>query len=470
MSEREDLVSVYGAIDQAVVNDRGLQSVVAQFIPEYADDRAVGWYQDFLRWTAEIAGQSHLPDYQRALGNLREPESAWMAVRRLHVMAVAARVGPIGFDTTQDDLDAMIERTLAVPRIAGPVVEGGTSLVSFLKDPANFAKIGDWSKMIQRGVAEDVLDSQLAVFAAVAPCSSELVEVPTPGDQFPATELTTTFTTSDVSFAQATRFLEPSNWPGCSSFWCLMTFLSEDADGRRHYHEKVSLDCHNTTVGGTWTAEAYLQFMPQTWSGGASVTYALEPNVPNTMIDVDEGYLIVQELPGGGVQVDTAKRIRFSYTFDGPALAVVMCALGYGQAAEQLVLGCAFQNKDDPNAGSDLMSTPDPPAEPHMHHHAPPPATTGTPGGSSGVSDPGDKLKKILDECLTAYRKSCDKVMAKTYTADDLVSDVAGSWARYVRGAAAAVDLLAKAAAGCPDPGAGPVTSPGAGPVAGNAG
>ena len=243
--------------------------------------------------------------------------------------------------------------------------------------------------------------------------------------------------------------LDPSKWPECDHFWVVMKLLSEDPDHTRHYHEVVSLDRDHPFQ--MWTAEAYLRFKRQDWTGGASVTYSLEPGIPNPQIDVDQGALVVQE-KGTGVLVDTTKRIRFTYPFNGPSLKLTMCALGYADQAEELVLCCARDN-----GGASV--------------HTPSGGSTGPP--PQPADDAGARLKQTIDECVTAYKASYDKFQARKYTPDAFACDVASSWFRYVRGAAAVLELALKtttacATAPCPPPGPKPPhqTPPGPTPPA----
>jgi hypothetical protein len=456
MSERGDLVAIYGAVDGLVKRDpERLAPVASQFLVAYQDPSAVGWYDDLTAWSARFAPP--FPDPQAAFETLATPpESGRLAARRLLVMTALHRVAQPTADSPDSALAQQIARTLQVEGIARTLHGDGPTVYDLITDPDVFGSIRDWAQMINQGVAMGVLNEALQVQAFMAPCTARLVDVPTPGDPFPATELRTSFKIDNVTLAQASEFLEPANWPGCDSFWVVMQFLSEDADHTRHYHEVVSLDRNDPFH--IWTAEAYLRFIRTDLPGRAAVTYGLEPGVPNAQIDVDQGGLVVQQ-QGTGVLVDTTKRIRFTYPFNGPSLQLTICALGYAEQAEELVLCCATK----------YGGTPTVPAPPEGIN-APP---------SQPGDDAGTRLKQTVDECVTAYKASCDKIKNRKYTPDDLVCDVASSWQRYVRGAAAALELAFKttacATAPCPPspphqtpPGSTPPASPGTGPGAGN--
>jgi hypothetical protein len=446
MSERGDLVAIYGAIDDLVKRDpQGRAPAVADFLVAYQDPDAVGWFDELKAWNARLAPP--FPEPQAALERLATPpESGRLAARRLLVMAALHRVLQATDDSPDPALEQLVVRTLQVEGIARRPDADEPTVFNLVTNPDFFGSINDWAQMINAGVEMEVLDEALQVQAFIAPCTSRLVDVLTPGDPFPATELRTSFFIDKVKLAQASEVLEPSNWPGCDTFWVVMQRLSEDADHTRHYHEVVSLDRNDPFK--TWTAEAYLRFKGQNWTGGASVTYGLEPGIPNPQIDVDQGALVVQER-GTGVLVDTTKRIRFTYPFNGPSLNLTMCALGYADQAEELVLCCAKKYGGTPSVN--------------------------TPSGASTppADDAGARLKQTIDECMTAYKASYDKIQARKYKPDDFVSDMASSWLRYVRGAAAALELALKATTACgtaPCPPQGPApphqTPPGSTPPA----
>jgi hypothetical protein len=435
VSEREDLIGIYGAIDRCVQRNPELTSTVAPFLPGYGDGGAVGWFDEFESWTRERAGTSPYPDFPAAVAHLaRTPTSGRLAARRILVLAVAARLRDHLVDT---DTFAAIESALAVDGIAGSDgVNSARSLVSLLVDDNVFAGLDQWPRLIETAVRAKVISADLMVQSASAPCSGSLVTVNTPGDPFPAAELRTTFSTTAVTFQQASRFLEPSNWPGCSSFWCEMSAVATPPGATRVYHEIVSLDCAHRNQ--TWTAEAYLDFALVSMTDGARLSYALSKAYTNTLIEVDEGWIAVHD-DNPGVTVSTVKRIKFNHAFNGPSLAMVMCALGYGNIAEHLVLDCAVQNAQNPGAGTVFPGGVAP-----GNRTAPPPGLT------------AQKLKQCIDDCVDAYASACDKIAAGTFGADDFAKGMADMWSRSLRDAAqfAEVALQMVRTTRAPDPGA----------------
>ena len=354
-SEHESLFAVYGAIDQAVERNPGHAATVGRFFHGYADGSAIGWYEQFHEFARRNGKELALPTTAEALDDLAHtpPANGHMAARRIHALAVAARVAR---DLDVDQPDQAVAAAHAVEGVVSGADDAPAQLAGLVADDSNYASIGDWSKLVQRGVATGVLHQNLGPHAAAPPCVGQLVNVHTRGDEYPAAELRTSFETTAVTAPQAERFLEPSNWPAACDFWCLMEQDRTTTRGTRVYHEIVSLNCATRDQIGTWTAEAYLDFAFIHTANGARVSYQLDPSHTNPQIDVDEGSLSVQQI-GNTVRVDTVKRIRFTYPFNGSSLAMVMCALGYANIAEKLVLDCAVQNAHSASAGSRFPGT-----------------------------------------------------------------------------------------------------------------
>jgi hypothetical protein len=273
------------------------------------------------------------------------------------------------------------------------------------------------------------------VHADAPPCSGSLVEVP-PGDPHPAAQLETSFTTSALTLAEAMRFLDPAEWPSCCDFWCEMTQISASP---RIYHEVVSLDC--TSQATTWTAETFLAFALVNMPNGARVSYRLAGS-PYTgasdLIVVDEGTLIVQQV-NADITVRTVKRIKFNHPFSGPSLSVIMCALGYGSVAEDLVFNCGIGQAGNPTAGSNFPATetedpsaPEERALPQGGARRRKPVSP-SPHVAGVLSDAVDELKRCAENCVDAYTKAYDKMQSGSYTADDFVAGAAEIWSRSLR-------------------------------------
>lgn len=450
MSETEDLLAVHGAIDRAVAADPELVSVVAPYLGAYADGGAVGWFDEFVAWTLERTGgdASPLPELEAALRNMADrAPSPRAAARRLLALGVAARVFP---ELRDAGSPASVQGALTVNNLAGfDNDDRAAELLALLLDDEWFASMSDWPKLIEAAFDANLIPATVAMQGAAPPCGGRLVVVQNPGDLSPAAALTTEFWTDQVTLDQAMRFLEPVNWPGCCDLWCSMTETGVSAAGNPEYHEVVSLDCTQPTA--TWTAEADLEFRFVAMPGGARVSYDLcqgRPQ-PGDLIVEDSGMLAIQQ-EGNGIRVMTTKRIRFDHPFSGPSLAMLLCALGYATAVEDMVFGCAATS--DGSAGTPFPAvsgttqggTVIKPGTQAQAHHA---ATGGQQDAAAAkavqeaVDDAVSAAKQCIDDCVAAYTASYEKVAAGSYAADDLVNDMAKMWARLLRDAALVADL-----------------------------
>jgi hypothetical protein len=444
MTEIQDLLGIYGAIDRAIVHDPSLAEVAAPFLGPYKDGAAAGWYDEFLRWTGhtEVDPEEQHQDLDRALASLAETEpTPRMAARRLLAVAVAARVvdrvGLRGPDV------ASTIRALTTPGLATDEDAAAALLELALSDQPGAAADEDttsgpglahwWSSLLRDAGANGLIPDSLTRQHVAPPCSGRLVEAGAGGL---AAALSTRFCTDQLTLEEAKGFLDPSRWKDCHPFWCDMEKTGVSSSGNPIYREVVSLDCANPTQ--VWTLEVCLEFqLLDLPGGGALVTYRLcegRPE-PGDVVLVDEGSLAVFE-QGGQVCVHTTKRIRFDHAFDGPSLAMLMCALGYGSVAEDLVFSCA--------AGSGEGAA----------------GSTAFPGRdvADALRDPCDAgldetlreavtaTTRCIEDCATAYRAAYGKVAAGTYTADDLVRDGVAMSMRLLRDAGLVADLGARAA------------------------
>lgn len=427
MSEISALMGLYGAIDRAVVDDRSA-AVVARYLGPYEHPEARGWHAEFVDWATQQPGVDRDALVQNEAAALRElvdiAPTGYSKARRLLVIAVAGRLFP---DHRALLADALAPGQLTAENSAEPLLE-------LLLDDDVFGGLHQWENMVEEASARELIASNASTAAqlAQAPCSGEVVVVPVFGGTQPAAALTNHFCTADLTFEQAKGFLHPTNWPTCGPIWCSMTPTGTSAAGNPTFHEVVSLDCDNK--GGTWTAEACLEFTMVDEPDLAILSYDLCKGRPKQgdMVLVDEGSLTV-ERRGPGVCVETTKRILFNHPFTGPGLAMLACALGYGSIAEDLVFSCALG---------------DPKPKRKKKFGAPsPPAATAPLGCDDLFDEAGDAAKQAIDECLKTYQASYAKVRSKTYRADDLASDMAGAWTRMVRYGAAAVSMGVRAGA-----------------------
>ena len=172
MSEHEDLIGIYGAIDRSVQSNPELAATVARYLPGYHDGGAIGWFDEFEAWTLERVEVSPFPEFEEAIANLAErPTSGRMAARRILVLAVAARLRNhlVGPDFVN------FEGALAVEGIVGDSADAVASLVPLLIDDDVFPSINQWPQLIETGVGRRLVSADLIVQAAAPPCSGRLV-------------------------------------------------------------------------------------------------------------------------------------------------------------------------------------------------------------------------------------------------------------------------------------------------------
>ena len=322
MTEIEDVMGVWGAIDQTVVenpeaaiNGVPLVEVVGSFVGPY-NQGAAGWFAEFTAWTEErlgIASAEQYPTLDVALSRLAEraPVGRQQA-RRLHVLAVAARVFP-ELRQTDNDMNALAIGAITQLCPETDDTDRGEQLLNLVCDDEIFPHLGRWDVLLATASDAGLITTTLAIQATAPPCSGDLVVVELPGgDTDPVATLQTSFWTDELTLEQAKRFLEPSLWPGCNGFWCTMQRIATSARGNPIYREVVSVACNNPNV---WRAETRLEFaMVNLPDGGALVSYDLCEGLPllGDLIVVDSGSLVVVR-EGTGVRVTTTKRILFDH-------------------------------------------------------------------------------------------------------------------------------------------------------------
>ncbi len=315
MSELRDMVAIYGAIDQRLVESPERRNDVAELIPQCSQG-APRWYEDLVQWTRRERVRDEgepFPSLQEALEDLGPATlDDGSYARRLHAISALVRADP----------DLLNHEVLAEPArqaLRGAEQEPQEDVLELLLDPA----------LDRRGTQlEDV---------GAPPCVATLV----PSPFGPAASLEASFVTDTLTFEEACGFLNPENWPKASAFWCEIRHVAFLSETSRRYNETVSVDCRRRDE--TWTVSTDLDF---TWDledlehGFAGTQYRLPPGYPleGGVVQVDEGSLTVQAVPEG-VRVHATKRVRFKGPFEGAAISLVTCALGFGAALEDLVFG-----------------------------------------------------------------------------------------------------------------------------------
>ncbi len=370
------------------------------------------------------------------------------------MLAVAARVFP-ELREPDNDMNALVIGAFTQLCPDTGDTGRGEQLLNLVCDDDVFPDMSRWDVLLATANDAGLITTTLAIQATAPPCSGGLVVVELPGgDTDPVATLQTSFWTDELTLEQAKRFLEPSLWPGCNGFWCTMQPIATSARGNPIYREVVSVACNNPNV---WRAETRLEFaMVNLPDGGALVSYDLCEGLPllGDLIVVDSGSLVVVQ-EGSGVRVTTTKRILFDHPFSGEALQALSCALGYGAVAEDLVFTSAVAPENQ-NAGAgtafpgvDLADPADGAAMKPKQKKA---KKKKAKNKSTSPGDEGDAMKDVVDDAVAAakaciddfvesYNKSYEKVMAGSYSADDVVQDMAAMWARVARDGATAFKL-----------------------------
>jgi hypothetical protein len=370
MAETDSIVGIYGAIDDAVQQDRAARERLAEVLPQYRNPE-LHWYDDFKEWLAEGYGAAgggdaavapgavaDFPDPESALNQLSQtaPKGRRLA-RRMFTISVAARVFP-----EMRDIESGLSRA-AIGALRGPSPDTEDnrpvelyrllSGVDPVETPDAALPQDGWSGIVETAAAKGAIPDTIGMFPR--PCTARLVTVP--GITGPVATLLTETPVDGIDFDAATRFIEPVNWETCMpDFWCKVTPIPGRtvSPGQRVYREVVSTHCDDEAKVGFWAeTELLFSFMWLPDRKGAEVAIAnyelADPRPkPRARILVDEGTIVVAKV--GDVptklRVTTTKRIKFSHPFMFEAIPVIMCAFGYADVAGGLLACAARYGKD----------------------------------------------------------------------------------------------------------------------------
>lgn len=295
--------------------------------------------------------------YDALLAFPRDPVDGRVAARRLLAVAVTAAAMPhlFGLDSPHAD----VARGLLVFKY--PELTAGTYAPQELAGRLQvevfrqFTSMSAWEEFVDSGLSTGVLPMSFEVQKQLPPCTGKLIPVSATGanGEVLATYLTTTFNSKDlakaISFKQAKKYLEPSNWQYRGSFWCTMTNTNRKTKagpnvnaGGSIYNEVVATSCPPSKA--LWSVKTSLAFWPSsTGSKEAATEYdlAVKPTAKSD-IDVDQGSLELSVEADGSFTLVTKKTVHFT-GFDGAGLAMVMCATGYFSAVEDVFIDVATQ-------------------------------------------------------------------------------------------------------------------------------
>ena len=429
MTERLALLSIFGAIDDAVAAEPVRARAVSPYLIAYEKPEAVGWFPELKRWR-DPESEEPLPDLEDALVELSRTGATTprMAARRIFALAILLHVVRRHDDAVGvplEELTAAVDAVLAVPGIEPDGgVPSDASASEVILTPGHFDHVGDWSTLIDALVDDGVIAGHLRLQRVSAPCEQKSVV----GPDGQSIDIRTRFAVP-ITFKAATGFLDPSVWPDCGDWWVEMVDLGEvpNSNGNSLYKEVFSLV--PAYPSPAWSITAHLEFAKRTWPGGARVSYRLSPDESREPADdvlVDEGALVVHELAGGSqVEVDAVKRVRFRHSFPAEQLAVVSCVLGYAEEAQQLVLGCADLDSDE---GFEFA----PDVETTHAQTVVGPGGSGGAGGAGGGADGDTDLgaavdevasatAEVVDACATSYKDAYAAAGSESFGADDAV-------------------------------------------------
>ncbi len=491
MSEIDALLQVYGAIDRAVVAGETSAASLAPLLGPYRDDAATGWYDgQYLPWVESVRERAKLrgrgkprsddtmapaegPDIRTAararadvpLGTRAQevhealtafrdvPVEGRMAARRLLAVTAAARALPqhFGADGTHAD-DVRQALVVRGPGLDPDLEAEGQRAGRLHERLANeFTSMSDWRQVVEGAVADGSLPASFQSHADAPPCTGRLIMRPDPGgtDSDPCTVLESEFITDEVTFEQAKRFLQPSNWQFPGSFWCRMEQGGSLGPNSWLYHETVATSC--PPAPGGWTVSTDLQFwFSHPTPAEARAEYDLPgPPEPLADIEIDEGSLRVIELPDGRVHVKTTKRVRFAGSFDGAGLAMFMCASGYSTILEDLVFSVATGQHSMVNPF--LVQAPQggPVNSPTNPKKTAGSVNTGAQAGDDLDTETLDAIAQETAEVIEGYIKdytemctsSLALIQANNYKAENAWADGLKVWSMYMSGMGKALDL-----------------------------
>jgi hypothetical protein len=168
------------------------------------------------------------------------------------------------------------------------------------------------------------------------------------------------------------------------------------------------------------------------------------PPVVGSDIEIDEGSLRIMKLADNSVHVKTTKRVRFAGNFDGPGLAMFMCASGYSTILQDTVLSVARSKNPDPF----------PIPAPQGGTMSPPQDFSTTSSSSAPTSDTLDSLisegtafaEAQVKDLTATCTSSLAKVQDGTYTVESAWADGLKLWASGLAGLGKAFDLGTRAA------------------------
>jgi len=495
MSQLDDLVTVYGRIDDAVVENPDLLPKVAAMLPPYRQEGVAGWYRSLQDWQQETGVQLVEPQalerrsFAAAQTGLSAPlpgagggagvnvnrswaTQHWLDGRRALADSTLARIeGQLG------PSDA-VDPTLLLSGIALNDLSA-QRFHSDMRRTADFPDIDSWHTMIGQAAVRNQFharyqDPTLApriVPNLLQPISSHpdsfrVVSSPTMGT---SVAFRTHHHLTNLDLADAEKCLVPKDWAKYNPPWCEMRPLATAPGDPERYEEVISADCRDPGHGRLVTTLEFQKVgLPD---GGQILGYRIPDGFVTGLVTIDEGSLEVRPArqPGGGIHFVTTKRIQFRPLRRMPtpaaaAIGFLVWVLGWDSLAERFIY---FLSRNGTTASSPPVSVSFP--EP----------TPGDGGVATLLDLSVSGLKNYVGECIGSVKCSMDRAAAGDYGLTDYLSDltklsqkVTGNAAALAAMAASMCETTSSSGSGSPpsgptgDPPPKPPGSTSAGPVA----
>jgi hypothetical protein len=479
MTELQNIIQIFGAVDDVVVAEPDLLPKVAALLPAY-DGGAAGWYEAMNNWygslekarrrasapaptdpqparkskTAAVrkkaqpvkkqapppapsAGAPEPPPLTDALTDLAEipadADDSWSA-RRLLSIAVLSRVlsptdaipgdplGPVGTDDLAQALVPLIQGAQPTGRRGrSSEIARAQALLTRLSDEETYPNLASWPALLQDAQHAGLISPALAT-KQMAPCVWEVVH--TPHSHGPSVAFATHHRFEGVSFNSVTPILDPANWMTYSPPWCGMRSLGSVLD---------------RTFGATGTSTRYLEEVANACGNGGAV-YKFTTSLDFLSVDVSENDAQVLEYRrshdqradggDGSVTVDEGSLVVYQV---GTAVDVVTTKRVQFRALRRMpgpvaamvaqfvwALGYSslaelFVNKITAATAGAKVKT--------LH-----PLQGGSLSGGAPPSSGGDLttvLTATMQDCRKGVRSSLGKMAAGGYGAKDYAADVA---------------------------------------------
>jgi hypothetical protein len=462
MGELEDLVAVYGRIDDAVVEDPALLPRVAALLPPYRKNNCAGWYKALQDWQDALPEGPPVVEHRdvgQALTNLGatpdaiEGEGGWDTRQWLNGRRVLANA-TLGRIERYVDLPSDAHVPALLTGVAAPGSE--EQLHRHLRRTGDYPTIESWPKMMEEARAQDLIPAD---YPSAAPRALRRARATSGTAGVSAIQLTPhlvppisyqpdsfrvvtspIFGTSvayrthhhltNLNLADAKRCLEPGRWGEYRPPWCRMEEqLPAPSGGGHRYLEVISTNC-----GSNLELSTILDFLGRDLSdGGGILEYripdGLSLGTPGGLVTIDEGSLEVRpgRPPGVGVHFVTTKRIQFDPFRQMPAvgaaaLGFLVWALGWDGLAERFIYFFARTARTTDTEPLALV--------PPDQTSAAPQTQVAPQGPASGGGDIATLLtlglggwQNYVRDCVGSVKSSMEKAASGNYGVTDYLSD-----------------------------------------------